>query len=331
MAKGEPPFPPPQQTWAGVVRDGQPATAHLPSSKQYNPSHATILQQMFDTCVARGIAAKLEFETVDGAVENRLICSATASVNRKQGRKRPDNERRRQRREAWRMKTKTPTAAATTGSAAAAGEAGGASAARAAVRAVPRSTARSAAAVTAAATVTAVAAVKTAARPTAAAEATAAATPPATAATAVQPPPTKRPKPNTRATAKCRGDHSDAPDVPVISMGSPENSRSQGGTSANDSLSIEDLDLLQRQDEYEGGLGEEKEPKEEEEKEGEPEEEEAEPDEEEDEKLICKFCNSGYHGPRINMCSECFEINVSVPENRWKIEFYGNLALKNTL
>jgi hypothetical protein len=80
MAEGEPPPLPPCQTWARVVRDGQPATAaQLPSSnRQHTPSHAAILQQMFETCVAQGIAARLEFKTVDGAVETRLICAVTA-------------------------------------------------------------------------------------------------------------------------------------------------------------------------------------------------------------------------------------------------------------
>jgi hypothetical protein len=69
----------------------------------------------------QGIAARLEFKTVNGAVETRLICSATAAsatatAKRKHGRQRPapDNERRRQMREAWRMKQKSPTAAAAT-------------------------------------------------------------------------------------------------------------------------------------------------------------------------------------------------------------------------
>ena len=121
MAEGGPPPLPPCQTWARVVRDGQPATAaQLPSSnRQHTPSHAAILQQMFETCVAQGIAARLEFKTVNGAVETRLICSATAAsatatAKRKHGRKRPDNERRRQMREAWRMKQKSPTAATAT-------------------------------------------------------------------------------------------------------------------------------------------------------------------------------------------------------------------------
>jgi hypothetical protein len=74
---------------------------------------------MFETCVAQGIAARLEFKTVNGAVETRLICSATAvsataTTKRKHGRKRPDNEKRRQMCEAWGIKQKSPTAAAAT-------------------------------------------------------------------------------------------------------------------------------------------------------------------------------------------------------------------------
>jgi len=100
----------------GVVRGGpyaagQTATVVPPppnnhSSKQHAPPPATILHQMFSTCVARGIAAKLVYKTVGGVVETSLFCSApstaaAASSSSKQGRKRPDNERRRLRRNAW--------------------------------------------------------------------------------------------------------------------------------------------------------------------------------------------------------------------------------------
>ena len=115
------PFPPP--TWAGVVRKGHPATSQgsdpssSSSSVQQGPSHATILQQMFQSCVARGIAARLEFKTVCGAVETRLVCqtSTAASAPRKQGRQRPANQRRRQKREEWLLRKKsTQTVASTT-------------------------------------------------------------------------------------------------------------------------------------------------------------------------------------------------------------------------
>jgi hypothetical protein len=69
---------------------------------------------MFNTCVARGIAAKLIQKKVDGKVEVSLHCStmmpaaasaaAAAGVTPKQKRKRPDNERCRMRREAWRQR-----------------------------------------------------------------------------------------------------------------------------------------------------------------------------------------------------------------------------------
>ena len=118
------PFPPP--TWAGVVRNGHPATRQGsdPSSVQQGPSHATILQQMFQSCVARGIAARLEFKTVCGAVETRLVCqtSTAASAPRKQGRQRPANQRRRQKREEWLLRKKsTQTVASTTAAATTAG------------------------------------------------------------------------------------------------------------------------------------------------------------------------------------------------------------------
>jgi hypothetical protein len=116
------PFPPP--TWAGVVRNGHPATRQGsdPSSVQQGPSHATILQQMFQSCVARGIA-RLELKTECGAVEIRLVCqtSTAASASRKQGRLRPANQRRRQKREEWLLRKKsTQTLASTTAGAEAA-------------------------------------------------------------------------------------------------------------------------------------------------------------------------------------------------------------------
>jgi hypothetical protein len=53
---------------------------------------------MFSTCVARGIAAKLVYKTVGSKVEMSLYCSTAAvSASNKQGRKRPDNERRSER------------------------------------------------------------------------------------------------------------------------------------------------------------------------------------------------------------------------------------------
>ena len=133
------PFPPP--TWAGVVRNGHPATSQgsYPSSSsssvQQGPSHATILQQMFQSCVARGIAARLEFKTVCGAVETRLVCqtSTAASAPRKQGRLRPANQRRRQKREEWLLRKKsTQTVSSTT----AASTTAGAEAAKAATAAI---------------------------------------------------------------------------------------------------------------------------------------------------------------------------------------------------
>ena len=72
------------------------------ASQQHTPTPATILHQMFSTCVARGIAAKLVYKTVGGKVETSLYCStaaataaaAAASGSQKKRRKRPDNERR---------------------------------------------------------------------------------------------------------------------------------------------------------------------------------------------------------------------------------------------
>jgi hypothetical protein len=116
--KGQPPpaarpsLPIPQQP--GVKRGGRSAATEPLSpptsqfSQQHTPPPATVLHDMFSTCVARGIAAKLVYKTVGGKVETSLFCStavaataATASVSQKKGRKRPDNERRKMRREAW--------------------------------------------------------------------------------------------------------------------------------------------------------------------------------------------------------------------------------------
>jgi hypothetical protein len=75
---------------------------------------------MFQSCVARGIAARLEFKTVCGAVETRLVCqtSTAASAPRKQGRQRPANQRLRQKREEWLLRKKsTQTVASTTAAA----------------------------------------------------------------------------------------------------------------------------------------------------------------------------------------------------------------------
>jgi hypothetical protein len=120
------------------VRGRSAAAAVLPplpfysDSSQHSSLPATILHEMFNTCVARGIAAKLVQKTVDGKVEVSLHCStmtpaaaaasaaasaasaaaAAASVTPKRKRKRPDNERRRTRRKAWRQRCSAAAAAA---------------------------------------------------------------------------------------------------------------------------------------------------------------------------------------------------------------------------
>ena len=99
---------PPTPQLSGARRGGRSAAAVPPPlptnqpSLQHAPPPATILHDMFSTCVARGIAAKLVYKTVGGKVEMSLYCSTAAvSTSQKQGRKRPDNERRRLKREAW--------------------------------------------------------------------------------------------------------------------------------------------------------------------------------------------------------------------------------------
>ncbi len=95
-------------------RGGRSAATVLPppplDSGQHAPSSATILYEIFSTCVAKGITAKLMYKTVGGKVETSLYCSsstpaaAAAIVTPKNSRKRSDNERRRMRREAWRQR-----------------------------------------------------------------------------------------------------------------------------------------------------------------------------------------------------------------------------------
>ncbi len=117
--KGQPPpavrpsLPTPQQP--GLRRGGRSAAAPpFPPISQAREQHtsppATVLHNMFSTCVARGIAAKLVYKTVGGKVETSLYCSTAASTpaavaaarrSQKKGRKRPDNERRKMMREAW--------------------------------------------------------------------------------------------------------------------------------------------------------------------------------------------------------------------------------------
>jgi hypothetical protein len=71
---------------------------------------------MFQSCVARGIAAKLEFKTVCGAVETPLVCqtSIAASTFRIQGRQHPANQRRRQKCKKWLLRKKSARIATST-------------------------------------------------------------------------------------------------------------------------------------------------------------------------------------------------------------------------
>ncbi len=108
-----------------MVRNGHPATSQGPdpsssTNVQQIPSHATILQRMVQSCVARGIAARLELKSVCGAVETWQLCqtSTAAITSSKQGRQRPANQRCRQKHEEWLLRKKsTQTAASTTAAA----------------------------------------------------------------------------------------------------------------------------------------------------------------------------------------------------------------------
>ena len=160
--KGQPPpavrpsLPTPQQP--GVRRGGRSAAAPpFPPISQAREQHtsppATVLHNMFSTCVARGIAAKLVYKTVGGKVETSLYCSTAASTpaaaaaaaaarrSQKKGRKRPDNERRKMRREAWlqRRTVSRPDLVSTAVTAAAAATAAATSAATTAATALEES------------------------------------------------------------------------------------------------------------------------------------------------------------------------------------------------
>jgi hypothetical protein len=114
-----PPSPP---SWAEMVRRGttlplgQPPSHTPPGpASRYPPPLSAHILQLYKDCVARGIWAKLVFETREGGEEFIFFCShqpgATAATtaarsSHRQGRKkRPPNKRRREqarsRREAW--------------------------------------------------------------------------------------------------------------------------------------------------------------------------------------------------------------------------------------
>ena len=114
-----PPSPP---SWAEMVRRGttlplgQPPSHTPPGpASRYPPPLSAHILQLYKDCVARGIWAKLVFETRGGGEEYSFFCSpqprATAATtaarsSHRQGRKkRPPNKRRRERarrrREAW--------------------------------------------------------------------------------------------------------------------------------------------------------------------------------------------------------------------------------------
>jgi hypothetical protein len=131
-----------------------PPPPSKPASRQHAPPPAIILYEIFSTCVAKGIAAKLVYKTVGGKVETSLYCSkatpAAASVTPKNSRKRPDNERRRMRREAWRKRFSTGAGSAAAAPAAAAAPSSAAAPAAAAPAAAAPVAAAPAAAVTSA-------------------------------------------------------------------------------------------------------------------------------------------------------------------------------------
>jgi hypothetical protein len=116
---------PPTPQLSGARRGGRSAAAVPPPlptnqpSLQHAPPPATILHDMFSTCLTRGIAAKLVYKTVGSKVEVSLYCSTAAvSASKKQGRKRPDNERRRLKREAWIQRRASSRPGSTTAAAA---------------------------------------------------------------------------------------------------------------------------------------------------------------------------------------------------------------------
>jgi hypothetical protein len=106
------PFLPGVRGRSAAAATGLPPPPINTVSSQCSPLPAAILHEMFNTCVAKGIVAKLVQKTVDGKVEISLHCStmtsaaaaAAVSATPKRKRKRPDNERRKMRREAWRQR-----------------------------------------------------------------------------------------------------------------------------------------------------------------------------------------------------------------------------------
>ncbi len=88
----------------GTVSSSSNNSTSTPAHQPGQPAaylSSCLLHQMFSTCVARGIAAKLVYKTVGGKVETSLYCSTAASGSQKKRRTRPDNERRKMKREAW--------------------------------------------------------------------------------------------------------------------------------------------------------------------------------------------------------------------------------------
>ena len=122
-----PPLTPAPATWAGIPQRGVnvnlpnrvPTPAPAPLS---SPSTAHLIE-MYNECVARGVWVKLVLEAKGGSESDTLHCSssaaATAAGSRRQGRKRPANERRKERQRlrwrAWKEKKGylTPPNAAT--------------------------------------------------------------------------------------------------------------------------------------------------------------------------------------------------------------------------
>ena len=116
--------PPTHPTWAGVVK-GQPPPSVPPSPS--TPPAARLLQ-LYKDCVARGTWARLCFETKGGEEELSFSCRVGASTSRtatkaakKQGAKRPANERRRERarrrRKAWEERRRWPASGSAAGGA----------------------------------------------------------------------------------------------------------------------------------------------------------------------------------------------------------------------
>jgi hypothetical protein len=99
--------------WSAASNDNSSTPTILLSHPTAPPPPATILHKMFNTCVTRGIGAKLVKKTVELSLHSSIMTpAAAASIMRKRKRKRPDNGRHRTQRDAWHQRCSEAAVAA---------------------------------------------------------------------------------------------------------------------------------------------------------------------------------------------------------------------------